>query len=190
MNAKCAKCGKAIMYGDEVRFSRKGQTDLIVCSRCHAKVRDLAIYIRYRNRSPQLKRATLYGVIAVIVTSLLWYIVVVVTHYQLGFVAMLVGVIIAAAVIKGAECPIVPTSVRVLSVVFTLIAMVWSEYLIVRHFVVQELPRVSANPLFSVPLMLELITVGIRSNPTTLIFWGIAVWLAYSLPERIKKSID
>jgi hypothetical protein len=76
---------------------------------------------------------------------------------------------------------------QAISVTITLVALVISEYLIVRYSLSEYLAEqgFSEVALF-LPLgaMLDLVVASIRANLFTLIFWAIALWAAFSTPAR------
>ena len=114
--------------------------------------------------------------------------IVAVTNYELGIVAIAVGWLVAQAVIVAARNKR-GFAVQAISVVCTLLAMALSEYLIVRHFAVQS-PRLKGAgiPLFLPPaMMLDLVVIGIKASPMTLLFWAIAMFQAFALPVRRQK---
>jgi hypothetical protein len=80
----------------------------------------------------------LAGVVAAVLASAIWYGVVAVSHYELGIVAIAVGFIVGQGVVLGARRRASMLLV-VISPILTLLALAISEYLIVAHFVGQEL---------------------------------------------------
>ncbi|MFQ5881278.1 MAG: hypothetical protein ACE5I9_02215 [Candidatus Methylomirabilales bacterium] len=133
---------------------------------------------------PNLVGALVFGLGAAFVSSLLWYGIVVVTNYQLGIVAIAVGWLVAQGVMRGAGGKRGPR-LQALSVTSTVIAMALSEYLIVYHFTAQALAQqgyTSIPLLLPFDVMITLIVEGLKSDPLMLLFWGIAVWEAFTLP--------
>lgn len=136
--------------------------------------------------------ALLLGVGAAVVSSLLWYAVVLLTNYQLGIVAIAVGWLVAHAVMRGAGGKRGPR-LQVVSVVITALAMAMSEYLMVHHFTAQALAQQGYTDiplLLPVEAMFTLVVEGIKADPATLLFWGIALWEAYALPaaRRLQQA--
>ena len=128
----------------------------------------------------------LAGLAAAVVGTLVWYGVVVITKYQLGFIAVGVGWLVGMGVVFGSGRKRGP-ALQAISVAITLAALVASEYLIVRHFAVEFLAEegVTEIPvLLPLGLMLELVVTSIGENLITLIFWAIALWAAFSTPAR------
>ena len=130
------------------------------------------------------------GAIGAVLATALWYGVVAITNWQVGIVAIAVGFIVGQGVVLGAgrnpSIALVP-----ISVAFTLVALVVSEYLIARHFLGIAAAEISAETgvsiaeveaVFSSPF--ELIRFSLESEPITLLFWAIAGWEAFVIPMR------
>jgi hypothetical protein len=141
-----------------------------------------------------LTAAILFGLIAAAASALIWYGVVVVTDYQLGILALGVGWVVAQAVMFGAGrkrgMPL-----QVASVLITLLAMVVSQYLIVRQILSQTWlaegvipePLPVVMPLDSV---IFLVIESLKADPMTLLFWAIALIEAFVLPapRRLNRA--
>ena len=130
------------------------------------------------------------GAIGAVLATALWYGVVAITNWQVGIVAVAVGFVVGQGVVFGAgrhpSIALVP-----ISVAFTLVALVVSEYLIAR-----PLPRdrgrrdrgrssASQSPGgggFASPI--DLLRFSLESEPITLLFWAIAGWEAFVIPMR------
>ena len=124
----------------------------------------------------------LAGVVAAIVATAVWYGVVATTHFQVGIVAIAVGFIVGTGVVLGARRHTSVVLVAV-SVVLTLIALAVSEYLIVAHFVSQELGF--AVDLVQPPdVFFGVIGDSLSADPLTLVFWAIALFQAFIIPWR------
>jgi hypothetical protein len=130
------------------------------------------------------------GAIGAVLATALWYGVVAITNWQIGLVAIAVGFIVGQAVVFGAgrhpSVMLVP-----ISVAFTLVSLVVSEYLIARHFLgiaaaemaaETGIPAAEFEAVFSSPI--ELLRFSLESEPITLLFWAIAGWEAFVIPMR------
>jgi hypothetical protein len=120
--------------------------------------------------------------VGAVAASVLWYGVVAVTSMQIGLVAIVVGFVVGKAAVFGAggrgSIPLVAVSA-----VFTLAALVVSEYLIVYHFIAQEfgtegLISVVQPVDFVVGVALE----SVQADPLTLLFWAFALFQAVAIP--------
>jgi hypothetical protein len=136
------------------------------------------------------------GAIGAVLATGLWYGVVAITNFQVGIVAIAVGFIVAQGVVLGAgrhpSILLVP-----ISLAFTLVSLVVSEYLIANHFYNAAVAEIAAEmglsvgevseiaALGGVPTTpLELVRFSLESDPITLLFWAIAGWEAFVIPMR------
>lgn len=187
MATKCSKCGAFIPEKRRISLPGKvpGPGSVTVCPTC-TSTSLIAISIQDEREDPNLAGALVFGLGAAVVSALLWYVIVVLTNYQLGIVAIAVGWLVAQGVMRGAGGKRGPR-LQAVSVAGTLFALALSEYLIVRHFAAQAL---ALKGYGNIPLLLPietvllLVTEGIKSDPATLLFWGIALWEAFTLPRQ------
>jgi hypothetical protein len=140
------------------------------------------------------------GAIGAVLATALWYGVVTVTHWQIGFVAVAVGFVVAQGVVFGAgrhpSILLVPVSVA-----FTLVALLVSEYFIARFLLNEGLaeflsligtPELEGIDLSYAELQAEIqamspvdiVRSSLESDPLTLLFWAIAGWEAFIIPMR------
>jgi hypothetical protein len=126
----------------------------------------------------------LAGLVAAVLATGLWYAVVVVSHYQLGIVAIVVGFLIGQGVVLGASRHGSIVLIAI-SVVLTLLALVLSEYLIVAAFVSEQLaPGESIEVLQPPSFVATVVIESVKTDPLTLAFWAIALFQAFSIPAR------
>ena len=137
--------------------------------------------------------ALLFGLGAGVVGAAIWFAIVVVTNYQLGLLAVVIGAAVGTGVLIGSGRKR-NLQLQLLSVAITLASMVGAEYFIVRHFVVEYLVKQGGATASQVPLFLpidiaiDFITSAIKDDPLTLVFWGIAVWTAFRVPRPEKAA--
>jgi hypothetical protein len=116
-----------------------------------------------------------------LVAGALWFGVVVVTKRQIFYLAIAVGAIIGTAVAKGTRRP----SLRdgAVAGAITLVTMAVSQYFIDRWFVIKALQEARSTVRFplllSIPRSIDLVHAGISEDPVQLLFWGLAVLLAF-----------
>lgn len=127
----------------------------------------------------------LAGLVAAVLASAVWYGVVAVSQYQVGLVAIAVGFIVGYGVVLGANRRGSVVLVAI-SVVLTLLALVISEYLIVAHFVGQELAAqgVTIELIQPPDFIVSVVMDSVQSDPLTLVFWAIALFQAFAIPSR------
>ncbi len=129
------------------------------------------------------------GLVAAALATAVWYGVVAVTQYQIGLVAIAVGFIVGYGVVLGANrrgsVVLVP-----ISVILTLLALVISEYLIVAHFVGQELAAegLTIELLQPPDFVMSVVIDSLQADPLTMAFWAIALFQAFAIPSRAIRS--
>lgn len=184
--ATCAGCGAEIADGGAVLLQGKGKKAPIT-SMCPACAAAMDRVLEAETQSPNLLGGFLGGLGAGVVGCLVWYGVVILTNYQLAVLAIGVGWLVAHGVMFGAGRKRGPR-LQGISVAIAILAMAFSEYLIVRHFIVEALREEGytggARLLIPVGDMLDVIAEGIRADPLVLLFWGIALFAAFTLPMR------
>ena len=181
----CQRCQDQLPEGQEVqvRGNRWGDPNAIYCTVCA-----LAVEQQYQTetKNPDPVLALLAGLAAAVVGILIWYGLVVITNYHLGFVAIAIGWLVGMVVVLGAGRKRGP-GLQALSVAITLVALVISQWLIVRYFAVQALTEQGFTDIaLFLPLgtMLDLVITSLSENLLTLVFWAIALWAAFATPAR------
>ena len=137
---------------------------------------------------PNLAVGLLLGVVAAIGATAVWFGVTVLTQCRVGLLAMLVGYAVGRAVVSGAGKKR-GTALQVISVVITLTAVAFGDYLTIRHFNVQDAGSEGAGLLLPPGEMLALLIEGVASSPWILIFWIIALLVAFRVPvaRRLRR---
>ena len=131
--------------------------------------------------------ALLYGLVAGAIGAAIWFAIVVVTNYQVGLLAVIIGALVGTGVMIGSGRKR-NLRLQLLSVALTLAAMAGAEYFIVRHFIVEYLVQQGTTSAADVPIFFpldlawEFVVAAIQDDPLTLLFWGIAVWTAFRVP--------
>ena len=183
----CSSCGTSLSASQAVNIKgkRKSDPDIVLCANCADQAEQA---FQAETEDANLLGGTLLGLLAGVVSALVWYGIVVVTDYQLGIIAVAVGWLVAQGVIFGAGRKR-GVSLQVISLIITIGAMAASEYLIVRH-ILMKIAAEEGYLVNDVPILLPLediwflILEGIKADPITLIFWAIALWEAVSLPAK------
>jgi len=181
----CQMCQAVIPEGHEIEVQGKSKRDrnALLCPGC---VGEIDRQFQAETQNANLVLAVLAGLAAAAAGALVWYGVVVITNYQMGLIAAGMGWLVGMAVVFGSGRKRGP-ALQAISVIITLVGLVITQWLILRHFVVEILAEqgFSGIPLF-MPLgaMLELVVEGMKEDLLTLIFWAIALWAAFSTPAR------
>jgi hypothetical protein len=148
---------------------------------------------REQTEGANMVGALVYGLVAGAIGAAIWFAIVVVTNYQVGLLAVIIGALVGTGVMIGSGRKR-NMRLQLLSVVLTLAAMAGAEYFIVRHFVVEYLVQQGTASAADVPLFFpldlawEFVVAAVQDDPLTLVFWGIAVWTAFRVPAAPRIS--
>lgn len=132
-------------------------------------------------------RAVAAGLGAAAASGLVWFAVVAFTDRHLSAVSMLVGLTVAHAVIWGARGKKGP-GLQALGISITLVALLVVEAFAVRILVARELIDLGIETELAVMLPLDvfwnMVAAGITNDPPTVLFWGLALWYAITVPGK------
>lgn len=181
----CEQCGNSIVEGGEFLLKgKRDDPDRTICQLCATVVEN---EIEADTRDINVLGAVFFGIAAAVISALLWYAVVVITDYQLGIAAIVVGWIVAQAVMYGAGKKRGPV-VQLISVVAIIFAMALGQYLIIRHFIIRDLGY--DLPLFmNLKLVFTLLVEYAKEDPILLVFWLIAAIEGIVLPAKRKLNV-
>ena len=156
--ATCSNCGTELQPGQGflVPSADKKAPAVHLCAGCAEKAEAT---FEEESRAPRVPQALLLGLLAAVVGCVLWYAIVVITNYELGIVAIAIGWLVGTAVMFGAGRKR-GLILQIMAVLITLVALLFSEYLIVRHFAVKHLTEQgytdpTAIQLQAIPLALQ-----------------------------------
>lgn len=186
--ANCSQCQRELAAGQEILIkdsAAKNAPFLLFCTFCAAE-KDKQIQLE--TQAVNFFGALLLGGAVGILGGLIWYAVVVLTHTQIGYLAVGVGFLVGVGVVYGAGrkrgLPL-----QLVSAGITLGAMALGEYFTVRHFIVERLREQGHRHfplLYPLEDVIEFIQAGIRNDPLTLLFWLVALGVAFAYPARRK----
>lgn len=175
----CNSCSKQIESGDKhlvIKASKKEEKDTFLCAKCLDEVQTA---LDEETRNPNIPMSFVVGLGGAIVASLIWYFFVTLTEWQIGIIAILMGWLVGQGVVWGAGHKR-GTSLRWISVTLTLIAIFFSEYLILNHFLHEA--GVPIN--LTIGQFFEIYGAYLSEGAGFLdiLFFGIALWQAYATP--------
>jgi hypothetical protein len=182
----CSNCKKKIT-GEPNRVTDENVT-LDLCNECYNKIQD---DINKTTKDINYLMAVFLGIVFGILGAFLWFIVVVLTKYQLGIVAIGVGFLVGYGVSIGAGKK-KSLSLQIISMILAFISIIIGEYLILNHYSRQylleqgyKLSGYFLNPI----IIIKDVFLNIKQDPLTLLFWGIAIYFAYAFikPLKIRK---
>lgn len=181
---KCSGCQKEVSTGQCYTYKGKKGESIFLCEACRA-VTEKAFNEETQN--PNMAMASILGLLAAVIAGFAWFLLTVLTKYQIGYVAIGVGFIIAYAVMWGAGQKR-GVSLQILSAVITIVTLLISQYVIVLYYFRQYLlthkadfPDYNGQWFFVSPFHPDVLS-GMFS-PMGLLIWAIGIYFAYSVPK-------
>ena len=151
------------------------------------------------SEEPNLPKAFLFGLGAAIISCIVWFIAVSLTHWQIGIIAVAVGFFVGKATIYGAGYKS-SVKIQAIAIILTLLTMLVSQYFISIYFLNQEIKNYNGKSFYSYfdspSLMGYIVYDSLKSDLLTLVFWAIALYEAYTLTKAmtpdnlIKETIE
>jgi len=185
----CSNCNTKIS-GKKHTIEGKGNKLMELCDKCYQKI-DSALKMQSKGTNYPL--AIIFGLIFGIVGAFIWFGAVVITKWQVGLIAVIAGLLTGWGVSIGAGRK-KSVNLQILSAIIALISILFGEYLIMNHYARQYLIEqgyVITSYFGNLFLIMEFVFSSISKDPLTLLFWGIAVWVAYSIPRPLKlKKVE
>lgn len=175
----CAQCQQEVPAGQYYSFKGKKGQDVFLCGNCRETVEKA---LQAETQSPNLFGGMLLGLLGGLVAGVVWYLVVVVTSYQIGYVAIGVGYLIGQAVHFGSGKKRGPR-LQLLSAGVTLTVLLVAEYFTFLHFLRKYLLEQKTEgyhgQFFLIspfhPAFLQSVV-----SPMGLLIWAIALYVAFS----------
>lgn len=141
---------------------------------------------------PNVAGGVLVAGLAAAAGAVAWYLVVTLTGYQIGYLAIGVGALVGLGAKVGAG-RVGSRSLQAVSVALAAAAMIAAEYFVARFFAVEFL---ATQGVGDVPLLLPLgdavavVQQSVSADPLTLAFWAIALVAAWRLPGPARSEVD
>ncbi len=183
----CTRCSKLINAQDEytiVKTSKHGDVESALCPQCRAVVQDA---IEQETHAPNILLALVAGLLGAAVAGLIWYYFVTLTEIQFGLVSVLMGWLVGKCVVWGSGNRR-GKSLQLLSLSLTIVAIIFSEYLILNHYFIEEFGSGYGNLTLSDFLRMYGLYFTQASGFINLLFYGIALWQAYKTPRKRELS--
>jgi hypothetical protein len=178
----CAECQQSTPPGQYYSYKDQQGQDVFLCSACRDKVEKV---LAAENENPNLPLAVIAGLAGALVAGIVWYLIVTISGYEIGYVAIGVGWLIGWAVHLGSgRRRGVP--LQLLSAAITLCTLVVASYFTFLHFVrkamLEEKVEGYAGEFFLIspfePTFLQNLV-----SPIGLLIWAIALYVAFSVTK-------
>ena len=180
----CSNCSTKLT-GESKRVVTKEGGIAELCFKCHDNI-EKALHMQSKDVNYPL--AIGLGVIAGIIGAFIWYGIVVLTQWQFGLIALVIGYLVGFGVMIGAGRRR-SVGLQVASSLIALGSIIFGEVLITSHYVVQAIAEQGTKVgFFDLDLgkVISLTFEVLGEDPLTLLFWGIAVWVAFGIPKPAK----
>ncbi len=181
---KCSGCQKEVATGQYYTYKGKKGESVFLCEACR-EVTEKAF--KEETQNPNMVMAAIVGVSAAIVAGVAWFLVSVLSGYQIGYVAIGVGFIIGYAVIWGSGKKR-GASLQMLSAGITVVTLLSSEYATALYYLRKyllehkaEFPGYNGQLFFVSPFNPGVLKM--MFSPIGVLIWAIGIYFAYSLPK-------
>lgn len=186
-NVVCSSCQKTFPGSEAHSFRGKKGEDIYFCPSCKQRI-DAAYEEETKN--PNLVGAVLLGAIAGLVAGAVWYFVEILTGYRIGYIALGAGYLVGLAVVWGSGKKR-GSALQLISVGITLLSVFTASYLsgiyYLNKYAAEEAVKEGQELLSYIwispfhPAMLQMII-----SPMGLLIWGIALYIAFRIPQANK----
>ena len=185
----CANCGKELV-DDFHKIVNSEKQVLGLCDKCYKEIK---AHEEAQSKNINYSYAILLGFLFSLVGAVLWYAVVYISKWQLGIVALGVGMLAGYGVKLGSGNK-QSLNLQIISGVIAFISVIVGEYLILNHYLVDYLISQDELTKFEFLRFFPVLTsvfYSIKDDALKLIFWGIAVYTAFTFAKPFKlKKID
>lgn len=180
----CHNCGSKLTNLGHNIVGKEGKM-LKLCDKCHDGIQ---VALSKQSKGANYPMAIIVGLALGIIGALIWFGAVVITKWQVGLVALVAGYLAGLGVFIGSGKRR-SINLQILSAVIALASILFGEYLIANHFARDLLISEGyfVGSYFLNPLgVLEIMFISITRDLLTLVFWGIAVWVGYTVAKPLK----
>lgn len=142
-------------------------------------------------QSPRVAPAIAAGIVAAIAATAAWYFIVALSGWQIGLLAVGVGLVVGLAM-RWAAGGVGGLSLQIPAVVLTLLSMFVAEFYVARKFIGDFfVSQGETEPLaLFIPVsdMVSLVVETVKEDPVTLLFWVIAVVAAWRTTQATPEQ--
>ena len=178
----CSLCQQEIPAGEFYSYKGSKGEDIFLCAGCRGKAEGA---LQEETRNPNFFGSAMLGSLGALIAGAIWYVIVVVTSYEIGYVAIGVGYLIGLGVRFGSGGKR-GFSLQVLSAGITLVTLLVANYFTFLHFLrkyllEQKVEGYTGQFFFISPFHPSYLE-GLVS-PMGLLIWAIALYVAFSVPK-------
>ena len=181
-SVQCAQCQQQIPAGQYYSYKGRKGADLFLCSSCRDRAEQA---LQAETKNPNLIGALTLGLLAGLLAGGIWYAIVVVTGYEIGYVAIGIGYLIGHGVLIGSGKKRA-ASLQLLSGGIALCSLLAANYFTFLHFLRKTLLEQGAQGydghFFFISPMQPMFLRNLVS-PLSLLIWAIALYIAFSIPK-------
>lgn len=185
----CSNCGKKGTTAELFSYIGKHNTDLYLCANCKAQIND---ELQSETKNIKYFGAIGLGIVAGIVGAIAWYYIVVLTGYEIGYVALGLGYLIGFAVYFGGGKKR-NHKLQILAAILTALTIFFAEHAIFNHMATEYVQsHLSEFPDFAVgdKAYVSLFNSNFLSNlvsPISLVIFALGIYFAYKFlrPRKI-----
>ena len=175
----CENCKKSIPAGEQYTLRGKDKKEVHLCSECKENINKV---FAEETKNPNLPKAILGGIVGGGLGGLLWFLFVVVTKLELGWIAIGVGWLVGMGVHLGSGRKR-GLHLQLLSAFLTLATLFIANYFVLYKLVQDEVGIGLQQLPFS--LVMQVFMKSIIS-PIGLLIWAIGLYVAFRVPQPRK----
>lgn len=178
----CAECQQQVPAGQYFSYKGQDNKDIYLCAACRGKVEEA---LKAESENPNLVMAAALGAAGAVVAGIVWYLIVTISGYEIGYVAIGVGYLIAWAVHIGSGRRR-GAALQLMSAGITLVTLLVASYFTFLHFLrkamLSEQVEGYAGEFFLIPPT-EPVFLQNLVSPMGLLIWAIALYVAFSFAK-------
>ena len=175
----CENCKKSIPAGEQYTLRGKDKKEVHLCSECKENINKV---FAEETKNPNLPKAILGGIVGGGLGGLLWFLFVVVTKLELGWIAIGVGWLVGMGVHLGSGRKR-GLHLQLLSAFLTLATLFIANYFVLYKLVQDEVGIGLQQLPFSLVMQVFMKSVV---SPIGLLIWAIGLYVAFRVPQPRK----